>query len=787
MATHITPVTSGVSALTKNSQRSVPAGVLVFLEPEELEMAAKLNPFLNGVKAQVFNSRKTKLDTVTELTIACKKRGITAVITNCLYVLQKLLPEGAARKSAKITNYAGSIIPFDGVEFLIIGSLKRLRTVPYEEFVTRTYISKIVSPQKWRTTTEFNWKLIRTQADFDVAKSALSVCDLIATDVETARWKASIRMAGYTGVDLERNVSVTYVIPIEGMHSILWMRELNDLAVPKVMQNGKYDCAYFARFGAPVRAYYYDTKNMLHAWYSELPKDLGFVVALQVRDSMYWKDLGDSADKNEQFLYNALDCWGTAEACIAWLAAAPKWAKKNYVDEFMVVPAAHMCEMTGIRRDVVALNKFADESDERQKKTLTSIRTMVNSPFFNPSSPLQVKNLMKVLGAKDKEAESSDEKHLAALSYKHPLNERILTAILDYRGDRKETSTYLTRGVDSKGESLEKEFGPPENRRILYSINPDGTDTGRNASREHHFWCGLQIQNIGSNSDTKETFIADDGWDLWEADYSQAEDRGVAYKSGDPNLLEIFAKDVDSHSYKASMFFGIPYEEIFQPAIAEHICNETGLVIPFQKKKVLLEDIRQLGKKVNHGANYNMGARVLVDTMGAKALRKAQVILKLPAHWDLLGIASHLLNAYEKAFPTVKKDYYNSIIKEIKISGRLTGDTGWTRYCFQEATFSKMALNAYVAHVTQSLNAMILNKAFVKVFNVLGFNPNFKLLAQIHDSILFSTKKGHEYLAVEVQKLMTFPVPITDCKGVVRDLTVPVDIKNLGRNWRGSK
>ena len=220
MATHLTPVTSGNSALTKDSQRLIPKGVLLLLEPDELELAGKLNPFFNGVPAQLFNTRKTKLDTVTELTLACKKRGITSVITNLTYILQKLLPEGPARKSAKVTNYAGSIIKFDGVEFLIIGSLKRLRTVPYEEFIVRTYISKIVSPQKWRTSTGFNWKLIKTQADFDVAKAALSACDLIATDTETARWNASIRMAGYTGVRLEDNTSITYVIPIEGMHSI---------------------------------------------------------------------------------------------------------------------------------------------------------------------------------------------------------------------------------------------------------------------------------------------------------------------------------------------------------------------------------------------------------------------------------------------------------------------------------------------------------------------------------------------------------------------------------------
>lgn len=767
MATHQSISTSQSQALTKDSARNIPRGVVLVLEAEDLHLANKLAPFLNGVKAKVYSG---KLDTIAELVLACKKHGFDAVITNSLSVLQKLLPEGPVRKKAKISNYAGSIIKYMDLEFLIIGGLKRLRTVPYEEFVTRTYVSKIVTPHKWRASTEFNWKLIRTQADFDLAKAALLACDLIATDTETARWNASIRMVGYTGIDLERNISVTYVIPIEGMHSIYWMRELNDTSVPKAMQNGKYDCAYFARFGAPVRAYYYDTKNMLHAWYAELPKDLGFVVALQVRDSMYWKDLGDSAEPQEQYLYNALDCWGTAEACLAWLAAAPKWAKKNYVDEFKIVPALHMCEMTGIRRDLERLDFYADESEKRQKETLASIRTMVGSPYFNPSSPLQVKNLMKALGAKDKEGESSDEKHLMAMSYKHPLNERIFTKILDYRGDRKETSTYLTRGEDAK------EFGPPHNRRILCTINSDGTDTGRCASREHHFWCGLQMQNVtAEDEDTparvKETLVADDGWDLWEFDFSQAEDRGVAYKSGDANLLGIFERKVDSHSYKASLFFGIPYEEIYDVV----------------KKKTIMKDIRQLGKRVNHGANYNMGAGVLVDTMGAKALRKAQGLLGLPKHWDLKGIATHLLNSYEKAFPEVKGTYYKSIIAEIKVSNMLVGDTGWTRYCFQQATFSKMALNSYVAHVTQSLNAMILNKAFLKVFNHLGFNPNFKLLAQIHDSILCMIRKGSEHLADEVVKLMMFPVLITDCKGVKRELIVPVDSKKLGKNWRGTE
>src|SRR5699024_2605042 len=134
----------------------------------------------------------------------------------------------------------------------------------------------------------------------------------------------------------------------------------------------------------------------------------------------------------------------------------------------------------------------------------------------------------------------------------------------------------------------------------------------RSASKAHHFWCGFNIQNVkGDGRDgefklasIKDTIVADPGFALAEADYVQAEDRGVAVKSGDPTLLDIFATGKDSHSFKAAMFFGIPYEEIYDEA--------TG--------KKLNKPVRELGKRINHGANYNMGAFVLLETMGLKAV-----------------------------------------------------------------------------------------------------------------------------------------------------------------------
>jgi len=732
-----------------------PGGVVIAITNEDKPYLPRFKPALKGVASKVFTGN---IDTLAELTTKIKSAGVYHVITTRLDILKKLLPQGR-EKGAKIDNYAGSIIEYYGVEFLLVNPMRQLVSKSYGDFLNRRYVSKIVSPNKWRKESKFDWKIVASEQDFLEAKSFLETCDIIGVDIETTRDNAAIRCSGYCGIRLQDNTSFAYVVPLKTMSSVYWMRELNWIQKPKVFQNGKYDLAYFCRYSAPVWGYYFDTVNMLHSWYSELPKDLGSVSALLIRNSMYWKDLAATEDEIEYFKYNALDCWATAESAISWMLEAPQWALENYKMKFPQVVPAHMCEMRGFRRDMVALEKYSKASAEKQDAILEKLQKATGYANFNPSSPIQVKNLLHVLGFK--RAVSSDEKTLVEAATKHPLMEWFAGNILEYRGLRKESSTYLTVG------DAAKEFPPPaastadSRSRILFALNPHGTDTGRYASREHHFWCGLQVQNIPADSDVKETIVADEGFEFYEADYSQAEDRGVAYGSGDENLLHIFLSDVDSHKYKASMFFGIPYDEI-------------------------TKDIRHLGKRINHGANYNMGAQILLETMGSSNVRTAQKLLELNPALSQVEVCKHLLFLYERAFPKVKSTYYASIKAQVRVTNKLVGATGWTRYCFGDPSSSKMALNAYVAHVTQSLNAMILDRAFLRVFLELAFLPDFKLGAQIHDSILFQVRIGREDLAERVKELMTFPVNITDCQGVERAMTVPVELKKLGRTWRGT-
>lgn len=798
-------------AITREHKQITKQNIVLWIDHLDKPHVAKLSAMFASANLRVYDGND--VSGLPVLAAQCKQAGFKTIVTTRLDVLLALLPPGRVKK-ANISNYTGSIIPYNGIEFLIIPALKQLVTIEYAPWMFKHILRKVTHPDEWRKTSEFRWWLIKPGSEFVNALKVLAGCDLIAVDTETQKPNANckwprIELVQYTGFKFETNESWTYVLTMDSMDAVQFMRSANSLDVPKVLQNGKYDCAYFFMYNAPLIAYYHDLKNGMHSQYCELPKDLAFSSALWLRDIMYWKDLSSSGDSQDKFRYGALDTWATGEAYISWLSQAPDWAKQNYITEFSLVPSLHMVEMRGIKRDMPKLYEVAEIMKKDLEKLLVSCQTMVGTTKFNPSSPDQCVRLIcaltgtkppdksvkvKDMTEQEKRArQASDKKAMEKASYAHPLNERVLTAILDYRQMRKELGTYLAVGAATKssakvkkGDSLGKEFGPEGKERILYSLSPDATDSGRLASKEHHFWCGINIQNMKSGGQAKSTYIADEGFELFEADFSQAEDRGVAYSSGDPTLLDIFDRGVDSHSYKAAMFFGIPYENIYREPTPEYIDGVTGLLVPAVEGKVLLKPIRQLGKRINHGANYNMGEQVLLETMGPKAVREAQKVLKLPSKLTLIQVCKYLLECYARAFPTVKKEYYKSIVLEIKRTNKMVSDTGWVRYCFGNPETSKPALNKYVAHKTQNLNAMNLNRAWLAVNRKHMFNPNLRLLAQIHDSILGQTRIGHRYLVQEVKELMTFPVPIRDCAGITRDLIVPVDIKILGRTWAGT-
>lgn len=729
-------------------------------------------PFLKGCVggASVATTLKP-ISVLAQVRLLCESKGFTGVITSSVDILKKLLKWDNPRKNPSLDSYQGSLFLHDGIEYLIINPLFHLVSVPYGTFVFKRFISKLASPSDWLPTSAFNWTLLdgsNIEATFEEFQSAFA----IATDIETFSDPLSIRCIGYTAIFLEgdRWRTRSVVLPLDSDWALAWMRKFNwELKAPKIFQNGKYDNAYLSMFNSVPYNWLWDTKYFFHCWYAELPKDLAFLNSFFVRESMYWKDLAETNDLMEYYRYNALDTWATANVWIAQMLTAPAYARQNYLMEFPLMFPSHMCEMTGIKRDMEMLKVQRAKVDAECDQLQNSLETMLGTPGFNTNSPPQMKALMKVLGLGD--VESCDEKHLQKFALRHPLNRRIINKILEMRGLRKERSTYLRTNDDIKKAS---DRGAKELKgRILYSLNPDGTDTGRNSSQESHFWCGLQIQNIPRGESVKCTLVADPGFRLAECDLEQAESRDTAYSAGEDKLISAVESTKDFHSLNASAFFGVPYEDIYDDV----------------RRKTKDKKLRDLSKRVNHGANYLMGWAVLIDTMGEDKIWEAKRLLGLPSNYGLRQVAEHLLSSFHKTYPKLNSTFYPWIVNQVETYKMLVGPQGWTRYCFGNPRKNKLHLNAYVAHFPQSLNGMTLNKAFMKVFYEIALHPSyrmhFKLLAQIHDSILFQFREGHEYLVDMVKERMEIPVTIKGADGVTRTFTVPAAAK-AGPDGKGA-
>jgi DNA polymerase-1 len=128
----------------------------------------------------------------------------------------------------------------------------------------------------------------------------------------------------------------------------------------------------------------------------------------------------------------------------------------------------------------------------------------------------------------------------------------------------------------------------PQTGRCHTTYSQVIASTGRIASNNPN------LQNIPIRTavgrEIRRAFVAEPGWKLVSADYSQIELRVLAHLAKDRTLVDAFARDVDVHSQTAAEVFGVPLAEV----TAEH---------------------RRVAKAVNYGLGYGQSdfglARVL--------------------------------------------------------------------------------------------------------------------------------------------------------------------------------
>lgn len=705
--------------------------------------------------------------TAGEARLFAKVNNITHIITTQFSQFKLFDPtiEGSANDNlgAVVTD------PITGLRICLVSPLKQVHAANSGRFLLSHWVKKLIGCKETfpLTMPALNWKPV-TVNNFEEFEDAAHSSIITSIDIETTREQLAIRSVSYTFL-FPNLSSASYVLDLEHTKDnnelfflLACVRNANASAAPKLFQNGRYDNSYFLRFNAPVRNYLFDTYHLFHCLYPELPKDLSFISSFTLPNFRYWKD--EAATNSLE--YNAKDTHNTLYAFLALVLMCNRnnnqYAIQNYVDhEFRLVFPCIQCGQEGLLVDPIERQRLRIAEVAKKEASLKSLQVLLGEPNFNPGSPKQVVDMQKAVGYA--KAEGSDKKAMQEFAEAHPLFEHLNKKISDYRKATKAISNYydaeLLHGI------------------MFYEIDPAGTETFRLASKASNYWCGSQIQNQPAYC--KSMYVPPAGWQFGCADGAQAESRCTAYISQDTNLIHTVETSPDFHCTNASLFFGIPFNELFQ---VEHFDQDGNYV----EAKVLRKDIRSVAKRVNHGANYNMGWFVLSQTMGKKEIWKAKELLQLPRYYGIKQVCEELLLSFSRAYPKIKKDYYDSVKLEIARTGRLTGATGLTRRTFLKPEKSKLDLNAAVAHPPQSLSVTIVNRAFFDTWYWQVFGEGrgkIRLKAQIHDEIFFIHKIGYgEEVGKKVGEFMARPVVVNS-----RVMVIPNEPKWGADRWSDLK
>lgn len=745
--------------------------VLVNYQPDEQAYLSQLAYLLRKHGAQAMSTSKTL--TIGELLTLAKNANCSAILLCNEQTLRACVPGD----KPTLDKWRGSRLNYS-VPTIVLNSLKHLNTIDHGTWLMEKDLAKLkyihlpVEP--------FEQIILDKVELFEEAYMDMEQCLVLSYDIETATQKPDldtleagktiITCASWTGLR-KNGTLITYTLPFVNFWEDHWhtdqeyalaldfLQMVNKLPQAKAMHNGMYDCTHSIIYHAEPYNYTLDTMSFAHAEYAELPKTLDFVASYRVHDYIYWKDEADQASKKKDikayWRYNGRDTWYTMRILLDQLRHMPAYARTNYANKFKLVYPSLYCSFEGFLMDNTKRVEIRTKEIEKLEKARDLLRIMFADPNFNPGSWQQVElYIYNIMGAKrpriGKSKSCTDEKNLLAVAEQHPLLYRMCMEIIEYRGAVKAVGTYMDF-LQYKG-------------RLLWALNPFGTETERMACNSSSLWCGTQVQNMPEYA--KHMLIADPGYELIEIDNSQSEGRCTAYCSQEEALIKaIESKSHDFYRTLGTLFFNMKYED----------------VTDFFRNKVL--------KKIVHGTNYMMGGKTFVENIGLKILIQTaqQLGIKLVPvptknaknEKTVLQFARELLEAYHVPFPRVR-EWYKEIYNEVKTTGRLTSPLGHVRIFFGDISKKHSLLTGAVAHQPQNLSVEILNRGFWNVYKhlTLPSNGKFRLKAQIHDSILAQyDMTERDYYASKMKALMYNPVVIRG-----RTLIIPTDVK-VGQVW----
>jgi uracil-DNA glycosylase family 4 len=481
--------------------------------------------------------------------------------------------------------------------------------------------------------------------------------------------------------------SSDYWSPDEEAQIILAISEfLEDPSVTKIGQNLAFDATFlYSKYGI-VTTPLHDTMVAQGVLFPDFPKGLDFLTSIYCHGEPYYKDDGKEWFKNpfgseEVFRrYNAMD---SAVLMEIWPQQALELKRTNnwdtYLQQKSLIHPLVYAGNKGIRMNTGGMDSAAKECALRIEQMQLQLNEMCGRELNTGSSPQLQKYFYvdKRLRAHTKDGKITvDDKALKAIASKGVPEAQL---ILDLRHEKKMLGTYYEMKLDPDG-------------RMRCSFNPVGTAQGRISSSKTIRGTGGNFQNLPM--DMQRLMHADPGYILVNQDLGQAENRVVAYVSGEERMISAFASGIDIHKQTASLIYNVPIEEV-------------------------TEELRDGGKRANHGLNYDLGASEFAR------------YYQLP-----VDEATFVVESYHRVYPGVR-EWHGSIRYELSQNSRTLTNCFGRRRTFLDRWGPELFKVAY-SFVPQSTIADLMNRfGVLHLYNRQDLFAPVQFLNTIHDSIRY--------------------------------------------------
>ena len=528
---------------------------------------------------------------------------------------------------------------------------------------------------------------------------------------------------------------------------------------PKVLQNAKYDRLILLRHGLKLEGVTMDTliadylcdSTTKHSLSEISKREFGFIPT-DFKDIVSKGKTFADVSINEAALYCGMDVYLTRKIFFKLKHQLESLGKElvtlfKEIEQPLEAVLADM-ETTGIRVDIPYLKELSISLKENLAQLERKVYDIAGKEL-NLSSPKQLGDLLfetlkldKKKSRRTKTGWSTDANVLEKLQAEHP----IISQLIEYRTISKLLTTY----VDAIPQLVEE-----ETNRVHTDFNQAVTTTGRLSSSNPN------LQNIPVRTEfsrrIRKAFLPKEKWILLSADYSQIELRILAHLSKEDVLQKAYQQGEDVHELTA-----------------KHLLE----------KDTISADERRLGKVINFGVIYGMGAQRFARATGVSQSEAKDFLIRYKQRYTNVF---HFLELQEKL--ALSKGYVTTLLGRRRYFrfdknglGRLLGkdpfsiDLSIARRAGIEAQQLRAAANAPI----QGSSADIIKIAMIKLHKELKEKRlPAHLLLQVHDE-----------LVLEVD-----PDALEEVRGIVINtmenalsLSVPLVVETgMGKNWMECK